>query len=33
MKLFWSQRVFLGKFDFNNGCKNEFENTNEKNCS
>ena len=30
MKLFWPQRLFLGKVDFKNGCKNEFENNNEK---
>ena len=33
MKLFWSQRFFLGKFDLKNGCKNEFENNIEKKCS
>ena len=33
MKFFWCQGIFVVNFDFINGCKNEFEDNNEKSCS
>ena len=33
MKFFWCQGIFFVNFDFKNGCKNEFEDNNEKSCS
>ena len=33
MKFFWCQGIFFVNFDFINGCKNEFEDNNEKSCS
>ena len=32
MKLFWYQGFFFVNFDFQNGCKNELQDTNEKLC-
>ena len=33
MKFFWCQGIFFVNFDFKNGCKNEFEDNNEKSRS
>ena len=33
MKFFWCQGIFFVNFDFENVCKNEFEDNNEKSCS
>ena len=33
MKFFWCQEIFFREFDFKNGCRNDFEDNNEKSCS